>query len=575
MTNAEIAAVFEEMAQLLEFQAANPFRIRAYRNASRTIASLDEPLSEIAATDGRHLTDIEGVGADLGGKIQTLLDTGELPAHQDLLKQTPPQATLLLRVPGLGPKRAALLYKELDIKSIDDLRRACQEHRVQKIKGFGPKIETEILNGLDLAEESQKRILWSIADEYVQAVLAHLQGVPGVERLEVAGSYRRGRETVGDLDFLAVAVDAKPVMDRLAELSDIEKVLLRGDTKMSVRLKGGLQLDLRVIAAESFGAALQYFTGSQQHNVMVRRMAQDRGLKVNEYGVFRGQDRIAGATEQEVYAAVDLPWFPPEVREARQEFEWAEAKRLPKLIELSDLQADLHMHTTATDGTATLDEMVTAAQQLGLKYLAITDHSKRVTMANGLNAKRLREQWKQIDRLNEKLAGKFLILKGIECDILEGGGMDLDDDVLAEADWVIASIHYGQKQPKERITKRIVDAIRHPSVSVIAHPTGRLINERPPYNVELTEVIKAAADHRKCLELNASPARLDLNDVHCAMAKRHGVPIIISSDAHSIQGLKALRHGILQARRAGLTAADVGNTSSWEDLRRRIGTDCS
>jgi DNA polymerase (family 10) len=419
---------------------------------------------------------------------------------------------------------------------------------------------------------------WAEADAIVQELLAYLRQVPGIRQMDVAGSYRRGRETIGDIDILVDAANPNAVMDHLAAYGGGAQLIGRGDTKLSVRLARGLQLDLRVVPTESFGAALQYFTGSKDHNVILRGMAKDRGLKINEYGVFRvgpgGDDvdddasagpptdagkSIAGRTEEEVYRVLDLPHFPPEIREAREEFAWAAAGELPKLIELADLVADLHMHTTASDGQSSLREMVSAAQARGHKYIAITDHSKRVSMANGLDPARLRAQWKEIDALNRELDG-FVVLKGIECDILEQGGMDLPDDVLAEADWVIASVHYGQQQPRQQITERILGALENPHVSIIAHPTGRLINRRKPYEVDLDQIFAAAAKNCKLLELNANPARLDLNDVHCAAAKRHKIPIVISSDAHTTSGMDVLRYGVLQARRAGLTAADVANT---------------
>jgi DNA polymerase (family X) len=401
-----------------------------------------------------------------------------------------------------------------------------------------------------------------------------------IEQLEVAGSYRRGKETVGDLDILVDSTSPDEVMNRLAEHASVEQILGRGDTKMSVRLATGLQVDLRIVPAESFGAALQYFTGSKEHNVVLRGLAKDRGLKINEYGVFRvsgdpdaagptAGEYIAGRSEEEVYAALDLPLFPPEMRENRREFEWARAGKLPRLIELADIVADLHMHTTATDGKHTLDEMVAAAQARGLKYIAITDHSKRVSMANGLDAGRALEQWKAIDALNKKLKN-LRVLKGIEVDILEQGGLDLPDEVLTQADWVMASVHYGQSQPAEQITRRIIGAIENPHVTAISHPTGRLINKRQSYEVDLEAVFDAAVKHGKFMELNANPRRLDLDDVNCAAAKRHGIPIVISTDAHSIGNLEMMRYGILQARRAGLTKEDVVNTRPWEEVKSMI-----
>lgn len=344
---------------------------------------------------------------------------------------------------------------------------------------------------------------------------------------------------------------------------------------MSIRLTDGMQVDLRVVPEESFGAALQYFTGSKQHNVKVRGIAKQKGLKINEYGVYRLSDDaepkyLAGKTEEEVYATLDLPWFPPELRENRDEFQWV-TEDGPRLIELKDLRGDLHMHTTATDGKHSLEQMAQAAIEIGHQYIAITDHSQRVSMANGLTAERLLDQWKQIDKLNKKLDGKILVLKGIECDILEQGGMDLPDDVLAEADWVIASIHYGQKQSREQITDRIVGALNNPHVSMFAHPTGRLLNRRPPYEVDLEAVYQAAKENHKLLELNANPARLDLNDVHCHAAQSQGISLVINSDAHSIDGLGVLRYGIKQARRGYLQKEDVANTKTWKQIQKLLG----
>ena len=570
MNNAQIAAVFDEIADLLEIQAANPFRVRAYRNGARTIRELSEPVADILCTAGRKLTEFKGIGGDLAEKIAALCQTGSVPLHQELLAQVPVSVLTLMRVPGVGPKKAAALHQQLGISTLDELREACQANRVQALKGFGAKTEQTILAGLDLAGSVHQRLSWAEADGFAQSLLAHLRACPSVVQLEPAGSYRRGRDSVADLDMLAVSTNSAEVMDRLAAFAAVETLLGRGDTKMSVRLAGGLQVDLRVVPDESFGAALQYFTGSKEHNVVLRGRAKNRGLKINEYGVFRGEQYLAGRTEEEVYAALDLPWFPPELREARQEFEWADAGKLPQLLEIGDIQGDLHMHTTATDGKATLEEMVAAARARGLKYIAITDHSKRVSMANGLDAARLRAQWAEIDRLNKTLHG-FVVLKGVEVDILEKGGLDLADEVLAEADWVMASLHYGQQQPREQITRRIVEALANPHVSAIAHPTGRLINRRKPYDVDLDAVFRAARQHGKFLELNSHPQRLDLDDLACAAAKGHGIPIVISTDSHSVEGFDKLRYGILQGRRGGLTKADVVNTRPWAQVKKMLG----
>ena len=574
MTNASIADAFDQIADILDFQGANPFRVRAYRNSARTIRDYPEPLENLVVEGSKRLTEIEGIGDDLAQKIVTLVGTGELPMLVELKSQVPESVLALMRIPGLGPKKAKALYDNLAIKTLADLKAACEAGQVRKLKGFGEKTEQLILQGMTLAETAGQRMYWAEADQIVREVREHLKGCKSIQELEFAGSYRRGKETIGDLDILVVAKKPDEPMDRLAAFPETAEVIARGDTKMSVRTHAGLQIDLRVVPAESFGAALQYFTGSKEHNVTMRGLAKDKGFKVNEYGVFRvkkdKEEYVCGRSEKEVYAALGLPVFPPELRENRREFDWAAEGKLPELIELSDLRGDLHMHTTETDGGATLEEMVEAARKRGLKYVAITDHSKRVTMANGLDGKRLRHQWKQIDKLQDKLGKDFHVLKGIECDILESGELDLPDDVLAEADWVVCSVHYGQKQPREKITERIVGALANPNVDCIAHPTGRLIGRRDPYEVDIEAVFAAAKQHRKLLELNANPMRLDLNDVLCAAAKTHGIPIVISSDAHSTDGLDVLRYGILQARRAGLTKQDVANTRSWSEMKKLL-----
>jgi DNA polymerase (family 10) len=574
MTNAQVAEVFDLVADILEFQGANPFRVRAYRNAARTVRDLSEPVAAIAADSERKLTEIEGIGDDLAEKIATLVETGKLPMLEKLQSEVPESVLALMRIEGVGPKKAAALHKELGIATLDELRKACQAGKVRELKGFGEKTEQAILRGIDAARSIEVRITWADADAIAQPLCDYLRQCQAVNRVELAGSYRRGRETIGDLDVLVVSPKAEEVMDHLGNYDDVQQTIARGGTKMSVKLQGGLQVDLRVVEAKSFGAALQYFTGSKDHNVIMRGMAKDRGLKINEYGVFRvdgkKEEYVAGAEEKDVYDTLDLPLFPPEIREARREFQWAEEGRLPKLVELDDIRGDLHMHTNETDGKATLKEMVEAARQRGLSYIAITDHSRRVTMARGLDPKRLRAQWRAIDRLREELDDGFTVLKGIECDILEKGGMDLPDDVLAEADWVLASVHYGQKQPRAQITERIVQAIENPHVSAIAHPTGRLINRRPAYEVDLEAVFAAAKKHGKLLELNANPLRLDLNDVHCAAAKSHGIPIVISTDAHGTEQLGMMRYGVLQARRGGLTKRDVANTRTWAEIKKLL-----
>ncbi len=569
MENPEVAMVFEEIADLLEILGENPFRVRAYRTAARTIRELPEPVEQVARDPGRKLEDLPGIGKDLAEKIRIIVDTGDHPLRQELRQKVPPGLRDLLDIPGLGPKRAFALYKQLGITSRDELKKAAEQHRIRKLRGFGPKTEQAILEALEHLEEVSRRVYLAEAKVFAEAVVQHLKQVPSLRQIEVAGSFRRRKETVGDLDVLVTCAESGPVMDHLASYSAVRDVLVRGETKMSVRLANGMQLDLRVVPDESYGAALQYFTGSQAHNIQLRRRAQDMGLKINEYGVFRGEQRVAGRTEEEVYAAVGLEWIPPELREARGEIEWAADGKLPRLVELDQIRGDLHMHTNVTDGRASIEEMIRACKQMGYQYLAITDHSKRVTVAGGLDADRLRAHWKNIDRIASRIPG-ITVLKGVELDILEDGSLDLEDDVLAEADWVVASIHYGQNQPREQITRRILNAIENKYVHCIAHPTGRLIGKRKAYDVDLDLVLKAAADHGCFLEVNAQPSRLDLDDVALFAARERGILIAINTDAHSIDELRFMEFGVYQARRGALEAKDVLNTRPVKELRKLL-----
>lgn len=577
MNNARIAEKLNQLADLMEFQGANSFRLRAYRNAARVIKDLGESVESILSDSNRRLTDIDGIGKGVAEKVSTLVETGTLPQLDEILQEIPSSVLDILRIPGLGPKKAAVLFSELGISSLDELRQACLDQRVRQLTGFGPKSEQVILDGLDIAEAANRRIYWSVADELAKDLAKHLTPCSAIERFEFAGSYRRGKETVGDLDVLVVASDHQQVMDHLESFPEIDSVIGRGDTKMSVRLSTGFQIDLRVVPPESFGSSLLYFTGSKSHNVELRGRAKKRGLKINEWGVFREADNesIAGETEDGVYQSVDLPWIPPELREARLEFEWAESGKLPELITENDIRGDLHMHTTATDGKASLRDMVAAANDRGYAYIAITDHSRRVSMANGLDESRLREQWAEIDRINQDGEFNVRVLKGIECDILEQGGMDLPDEVLAEADWVLGAIHYGQNQPARQITDRLLGAIENTHVDCIAHPTGRLINRREPYDAKMDEVFDAAERHGVFLELNANPARLDLNDIFCAEARARKISLVINTDAHSLAGLDLMRFGIKQARRGGTESCDVLNTLPFDQFMAKLASNRS
>lgn len=570
MDNGKIADHFDEMADLLEFRGENPFRVRAYRNGSKAIRELGESVAAILGDADRKLEDIPGIGKTLVAKAEVLVETGALPQLEKLRSEVPEIVLSMARIPGLGAKKAVVLHDQLGLKTLDDLRRACDQDVVKDLKGFGKKTQQVILDGLEIAEAAAERIYWSQGDQLAQSIASHMRQSDAILRMEWAGSYRRGRETIGDLDLLVVASDRESAMDQFEGFPQRSQTILRGDTKVSIRVGKAFQVDLRIVEDDEFGAALQYFTGSQAHNVHVRRIAKQQGLKVNEYGVFRIDDesRVAGASEEEVYQAIGLTWVPPELREDRIEFQQADVG-FSDLLQVDQLRGDLHMHTTATDGEATIREMADAAIARGLSYIAITDHSQRVSMAMGLDAKRLLEQWHAIDLIRPEYEGRLEILKGIECDILEKGGMDLPDDCLAEADWVLASIHYGQKQPREQITERLLGALENPHVDCIAHPTGRLLNRRRPYEVDMEAVMNAAQRHGKLMELNANPARLDLNELHLTLAKERGIPIVISTDAHSVSGLDVMRYGVLQARRGGLVASDVANTFEWPEMKSR------
>ncbi|WP_417375503.1 DNA polymerase/3'-5' exonuclease PolX [Gimesia maris] len=571
MQNSEIARQFEELADLLEIQGANPFRLRAYRNAARTISGLPDSIQDIVESDPKELQDLPGIGKDLAEKIVMIVETSTLPQLEELKEQIPADVVRMLDIPGIGPKKVAFLFSELSIQSLDDLKAAAENGVIAEQKGFGKKTEQIILEGLEHLNQAGNRVRLAEAKAQSDAIIHDLSKLDSVQQISEAGSCRRRKESVGDLDVLVTSSQPAEVMDALADHELVNKVLARGDTKQRVRLNSGLELDLRVVPEESYGAALLYFTGSKEHNIVLRRRSQDRGLKLNEYGLFREDELISGKTEEEVYKALDLPWIPPEIREDRMEFAAAEKNELPELIELKDVRGDLHMHTTATDGTASILEMAEGAKAKGYQYIAITDHSKRVTMANGLDAKRLRAHWKAIEKVQDKISG-IQILKGIECDILEDGSMDLPDDVLSEADWVIAVLHYGLKQPQKQINQRLLNAIQNPNVSIIGHLSGRLIGKRPGADLNYGEILKAAADYGTMLEINAHPMRLDIDDIHAARAKELGIPIVINTDAHSVSGLDVMQYGIYQARRAGLTKKDVANTKTWKQFQKLLKT---
>lgn len=561
---ADIAAIFTEIADLLEIEAANPFRIRAYRNAARVVGDLGVDIRAVIASD-KGPTRLTGIGNDLASKIREIVDTGKCAFLDSLRREVPPAVSELLRIPNLGPKRVRLLWQDLDIQTVEQLYRAACDGRIQEVPGFGEKSEEKIRLAVEAHLNKERRFKLAIAAQYAEALVAHLKAVAGVERVDVAGSFRRQRETVGDLDILVVAAPGSKVTAAFTGYEEVGQVLASGTTRASIRLKSGLQVDLRVVAGESYGAALYYFTGSKTHSVAVRRLAREKGLKINEYGVFRGQQRIAGETEESVFAAVGLPWIPPELRENRGEIAAAQAGQLPRLVELKDLRGDLHAHTRATDGHDTLEDMARAAAAAGLDYLAITEHSRRLAMAHGLDAERLARQIDEIDRLNETLTG-IRLLKGIEVDILEDGSLDLPDSILVRLDLVVGAVHSRFNLTRARQTERILRAMDHPHFTLLAHPSGRLIDEREPYDVDMARLIGHAKSRGCCLELNAHPERLDLLDTWCMAAKEAGVLVAINSDAHSVRDFANLRFGVGQARRGWLTAENVLNTRPLAEL---------
>ncbi|SFH35781.1 DNA polymerase (family 10) [Nitrosospira sp. Nsp14] len=566
--NADIAAIFEEIANLLEIEGANPFRIRAYRNAARTIGELSTEAYAMVEKD-EDLTRFPGIGHDLSEKIKEITSTGHCALLDRLRTELPPAVTELLRVPGLGPKRVRHLYHDLDVQTVEQLYSAARQGRIRALAGFGEKTELNILQAVELHAEQIRRFKLAVAAQYAEALRSYLAAVPGVKQVTVAGSFRRMRETVGDLDIIVTAAPGSNVMQDFTAYDEVAEILVVGPTRASILLKCDLQVDLRVVPEESYGAALHYFTGSKSHNIAVRQIAQKRGLKINEYGVYRGKTRIAGETEESVYRAVDLSYIPPELRENRGEIPAARSGRLPRLLELSDLQGDLHVHTSATDGHNTLLEMAIAGRSHGLQYLAITDHSRHLTVARGLDPLRLARQCDEIDALNENLEG-ITLLKGIEVDILEDGSLDLPDRVLAKLDLVLGAVHSKFDLSRARQTERVLRAMSHPHFTMLAHPSGRIIHERPPYDIDMPRIIREAGRRGCFLELNAHPDRLDLLDIYCQMAKEEGVLIGVDSDAHSTFEFENLRFGIGQARRGWLERQNVLNTRPLGELRTLI-----
>ena len=566
--NAEIADAFDEIGDLLEIEGANPFRIRAYRNAARVVRSLPRGLHEMVGA-GENLTEIEGIGRDLALKIVEMVTTGHLSFLDKIRRSLPRGIVELMSIPGLGAKRTRKLYDELGIENLDQLATAAREGRIRAVPGFGAKTEALILAAVRQRVHREKRFLWIEAEPVARALLDYLRGLAGVHRVEVAGSFRRRCETVGDLDILVTCRRGTAVADHFVAFEDVQRVVAHGTTRATVLLRSGLQVDLRVVADVSFGAALHYFTGSKAHNIAVRQMAVRKKLKVNEYGVFRGEKRIAGRSEAEIYELFGMTYIEPELREQRGEIEAALQRKLPHLVELEDLRGDLHTHTSATDGRSTLEEMARAAQQRGYEYLAISDHTAAARVAKGLDAGKMRRHLAAIEKLNGKLRG-LRLLKAAEVDILEDGRLDLPDELLAELDVAVGAIHSHFDLPRRKQMDRIRRAMDHPRFHILAHPTGRLIARRDPIDVDVEALIAAAAERGCFLEINAQPERMDLTDIHSRGAAQSGVKLAIGSDAHGTEQLDYLRLGVASARRAWLEAGDVLNALPWTKLEKLL-----
>lgn len=562
--NAEIATMFDQAAELLEIGGENQFRVRAYRRAARVVEGLPKAAGSLLKS-GRDLSELPGIGKDLAGKIADIVKTGHFDLLDTLKRKLPGELGDMAALPGLGPKRIKLLYDKLKVRTLNDLRRAIKTGRLRELRGFGPAIEKKLLGALEKPAPA-KRFKLSVAEAEAEALVGFLRDSG---RAVVAGSYRRRRDTVGDLDVLVTAKNGATVGNRLVEYENVAQVVAHGPTRTTVMLRSGLQVDVRAVPEESYGAALLYFTGSKAHNIALRGLANQHGWKLNEYGLFSGKRRIAGATEEDVYEKLGLEFIAPELREDRGEIAASLTGKLPRLVKLSDVRGDLHVHSDWTDGTVPVAEMAEAAQARGYEYMALTDHSRRVAMTHGLDPARLARQIHEIDRLNGKLKN-FTILKGIEVDILKDGSLDLPDSSLAKLDVVVAAVHSHFDLPRRAQTERVVRALENRHVSILAHPTGRLIGEREPYDIDMDVVISTARKAGCYLEINAEPDRLDLNDVHAHAAKLAGVKLAVSTDAHSVDAFQCMRFGIDQARRAWLTANDVLNTRSLAELRKLL-----
>lgn len=554
MDNRAVANVLQQIGQILEIQGENPFKVRAYYAAARALAGLTENVRSLV--EQKRLREIPGIGQALEEKITQLVMTGRLEAYEELRRQVPAGVLEIMNIPSVGPKKAHALWKELGITSIEELRKACQENKLLNLKGFGEKTQKKILEGIEFSERHRGQYLLSEALPEARRLLAHLESLEGVVRASLAGSLRRWKEVVRDIDLLASSDNPERVMESFLKAGEISRVLARGETKTSVLLHSGLQVDLRVVRDDQFACALAYFTGSKEHNVALRQIAQKRGLKVNEYGIFEGDRLLPCKDEAEFYGRLGLPYIPPELRENTGELD---LKETPQLIGFKSLKGIFHTHSTWSDGTADIRAMAEKARSMGYRYMGLSDHSKAAYYANGMDEKRLLKQLEEVDRLNRRMKD-FRILKGLECDILPNGDLDLSPEILGRLDFVIGSIHSRFELSESEMTHRVCRALANEHLDILGHPTGRLLLSRPGYRIDLDRVIETARRHGKVIELNAHPNRLDLDGVHCRRAKERGVLVSINPDAHAISEIENVEYGIGTARRGGLEERDVLNT---------------
>jgi len=569
LKNIELSRIFEQIARILNIKGENPFKIRAYEKITLVLENLPIDIETIYHQGG--LNNIPGVGTGIAKKIEEFLTTGKLEYYEKLKETIPSGVIELLDISEVGPKTAKLLYEELGVDNIEKLEKAVKEHRIKDLPGMGEKSETNILRGIELYKRRKERFLLGRALPLAEEMVESLSQLKETDKISFAGSLRRKKETIGDIDILITSQNPEKIMRTFTSLPQVREILAEGPTKSSIITKDDLHIDVRVVEPISFGAALQYFTGSKAHNIKLRELALKRGLKINEYGVFEVEsgNRIAGEKEEEVYQALNLPFIPPELREDRGEIEAAQEKKLPQLIEYSQIRGDLHLHTKWSDGAHTIRQMAEAAKKRGYKYIAITDHSQSLKIAGGLTEKRLREQMEEIQKLNQELKD-FTILSGIEVDIKSDGSLDFSDEMLSKLDVVIAAIHSGFKQESKIITERIIKAMQNRLVNILAHPTGRLIGYRESYQVDINEMMEVAAKTGTILEINSYPERLDLNDIYCRMAKEKGVQLAIETDAHSIDGLEFMNLGVDVARRGWLEEKDIVNTLPLNELLKRL-----